>query len=159
MRSCLVIAVLLVFGCNRAPEPKTPPPSPASIFDEVVARPRYSNAIVQAEQDLPSDRWEEKPFHYNASRGDRVWAVAKPMLDEVTPRFKEMSVTNLVRSFKVVPYPYGFMTNQLGDVAECVYAVGNQLIINEIKSRPPEQLRGLRNLGSDKVMLVEGPQG
>jgi len=81
------------------------------------------------------------------------------MLDTIRPRFKQMSVNNLVGSLKVVSYPHGDLTNQFGEVVGRVYAVGNQLLINEIKSRPPSELRGLCKLGSDKVMLVEGPQG
>jgi hypothetical protein len=129
-----------------------------SILDEAVAN--YSNALVQAQQELPSDKWEERrPFRVNVSRDGRVMAVAKPMFDEMTTRLKQMSVTNLVGSFKLIPYPYGALTNDFGEAAEYVYAVGNQLIKNEIKARPPEQLRGLCSLGSDKFMLVEGPQG
>ncbi len=70
-----------------------------------------------------------------------------------------MSVSNLVGSFKLEPYPYGFMTNNLDETAEYIYVVGDQLIINEIKTRPTEELHGLRKLGSDKLMLLQGPQG
>ncbi len=161
MRAWLFIPAVLVCGCNQAPQQRVPATAPQTlnILDEALAKPKYSNAIVQAQQQLPTDKWEDKPFRRNVSREQRVWAVAKPMLDEITPRLKEMSVSNLVNSFKVVPYPWGVLTNQLGEVEECVYAIGNQLIKNEIKARPREQLLGLQKLGSDKVMLIEGPQG
>ncbi len=81
------------------------------------------------------------------------------MFDEIKARLKDLSVTSLVASLKVVAFPYGDVTNQFDDASEYVYSVGNQLIKNEIKTRSPEQLRGLPRLGSDKYMLVEGPQG
>ncbi len=160
MRACLFIYALLLCGCSRSPDktaasggsPQTP-----SILDEGLRK--YSNAIVHAQQELLTDKWEERPFRCNISRDERVSAVAKPMFDEIKARLKDLSVTSLVASLKVVAFPYGDVTNQFDDASEYVYSVGNQLIKNEIKTRSPEQLRGLPRLGSDKYMLVEGPQG
>jgi hypothetical protein len=160
MRACLIICGLLLCGCSRSPEKVVPagaPPQAPTVLDEGLAK--YSNALVRAQQELPTDKWEEKPFRHNLSRDQRVGAVAKPMFDEITARLKGLSVTNLVGSLKTVPYPHGDLTNRFDEAAEYVYAVGNQLIKNEIKTRPPEQLSGLPKLGSDKYMLVEGPQG
>ena len=158
MRASLLVAGLLACGCNQSPQYPGPSATlPLPTLDEAFAK--YSNDIAQAQQGLPTDKWEDKPLRRNVSSDQRVSAAAKPMFEEITLRLKGMSVTNLVRSFKVIPYPYGNMTNDLGKAAEYAYVVGNQLIINEIKTRPPEQLRGLRKLGSGEVMIVEGPQG
>jgi hypothetical protein len=81
------------------------------------------------------------------------------MFEETKPRLKEMTASNLVESFKIVPYPFGFETNNLGEAEEWVYVIGNQLIIDEIKSRPTNELVGLTKLGSSNVMPLQGPQG
>jgi len=160
MRAFLVISGLLLCGCDKFAErtsTKAAAPQKLTVLDQALAK--HSNSIAQARQELPGDAWENKPFRHDVSAGKRAAAITAPMVDEIKLQLKEMTVTNLVKSFKVVPYPYGDMTNDLGAVAEWVYAVGNQLIINEIKSRPADELRRLCKLGSEKVMLVEGPQG
>lgn len=158
MRTLLIISAMLLCACNRStqsiPAGKAPQ---ASVLDEALAK--YSNAIVHAQQELPADKWEEKPFRHNASRDQRVSTAAEPMFEEIKLRLKGMSVSNLVGSLKLIPYPYGDLTNDLDEAAECVYAGGNWCIMNEIKGRPSEQLLGLEKLGNDKFMLVEGPQG
>jgi hypothetical protein len=161
LRSALVICALVLCGCSQAPELSLPAAAPRefSILDEVAAKPEYSNSITQAQRDLPTDIWAEKPYRYNASRNERVWEVASRMLETVKPRFKSMSVSNLVNSLKVVPLPMGLLTNNFGEVVETFYAAGNRFILAEIKARPANELRGLRELGSEKVTLIEGPQG
>jgi hypothetical protein len=150
---------MLLCACNRLPYQTVPVgrAPQVTILDEALAK--YSNAIVRAQQELPTDKWEEKPFHHNASCDQRVSTATKPMFEELKLRLKGMSVTNLVKSLKLIPYPYGNLTNQLNEAAQYVYSGGNWFIINEIKARPSEELRGLEKLGSDKLMLVEEPQG
>jgi hypothetical protein len=160
LRACLLITGLLACGCSESPPRELPvavAPQPLPTLDEAFAK--YSNAMVHAWQELPTDKWEDKPFRSNVSAEERVSVIARPMFEEIKAQLKGMTVTNLVRAFKLVEYPYGEVTNEFGWAAEYAYAIGNQLIKNEIKTRPPEELRGLPKLGSDKYMLVEGPQG
>jgi hypothetical protein len=155
------ICAILFCGCSKVSQHASTVPSPqgSCIFDEALKNPNHSNSILVAERQLPTDVWEQKPFHVNASQGQRVSAVGERILAEVEPRFKMMSVSNLVFSAKLVSYPFGDVTNDFGAVAEYVYVFGNQLIINEIKTRPPEEVRTLRKLRSDQLMFFEGPQG
>src|SRR5258707_692111 len=67
----------------------------------------YSNALVVAFKELPTDKWVNYPVNLNSSQGERVWHAVEPMLAEIKPRLKEMSISNLVGSFKLVPYPGG----------------------------------------------------
>jgi hypothetical protein len=129
---------------------------PASILDEVLRTPEFSNAVAQAERDLPSDYWEHTPFRYNSSRARREAEVARTMLAEIEPRLKTMGVTDLVRALKVYDYP---MLNTIPGVAGYVYLYGNQMIIGEIKSRPTSELAVLPGLADDKLQVYEGEQG
>ena len=159
--SVLVCAVLLGDGCGKTPRHGLEAESPQryTILDEVLAKPEYSNSINQAQCDLPTDKWEAEPYHHNASREWREISVAAQMLEEVKPRLREMSVRNLVGSFKLIAHRYGILTNSFEGVAERVYAIGNRFIVYEIKSRNINDLRVLRKLGNDEMTIYEGPQG
>ena len=125
----------------------------------MLAKPEYSNSIAQAEQDLPTDEWVEKPFKYNSSRAKREAAVADQMLAEIRPRLKSMNITNLVKSFKLISHPLGILTNDFHGVAEDLYARGNGWIVYEIKSRSTNEFQVLHFLGNDATEIYEGPQG
>ena len=151
----------MICGCSRAPiqAPRSQAPAQLTVLDRVLAQPDYSNAIVQAQRDLPGDKWRDKPWHYNVSRDQREYAVSKAMLGEIRPRLRSMSVTELVGSFKMTPYPEGALTNAYEGVAMYLFADGNEAIINEIKSRPTNELQVLRALATDKLEVYRGPQG
>ena len=129
-------------ACQKRQQVASPQPwQTFTPFDEVLAKPEYSNSIAQAEQDLPTDEWVEKPFKCNASRAKREAAVADQMLAEIRPRLKSMNITNLVKSFKLIPHPLGILTNDFHGVAEDLYARGNGCIVYEIKSRSTNELQ------------------
>lgn len=159
--SVLICSALLCVGCDKTPRHTAPGEVSQrhTILDEVLAKPQYSNSIVEAQRDLPTDKWESEPYHHNASRDQRERSVATQMLAEVKPHIREMSVSNLVGSFKLIAHRYGILTNNFEGVAGCVYAIGNQLIINELKSRPFDDLAVLRKLGNDNMTMYEGEQG
>jgi hypothetical protein len=107
---------------------------------------------------LPTDEWKEEPFHRNDSRERREMALAAKVLDGVKPGLRKMDVTALVKSLKVFPY-LGSLTNDISGVAYYVYRDGNQMIINELRSRPKSELQVLNQLADDKVEVFEGAQG
>src|SRR5262245_13209960 len=157
MRVLLFIWALLVFGCSAAHKPSEPAVViPSTIFDEALHRPEFAEAIKQAERDLPDDKWQDKPWRENISRDRREFAVATNILATVEPKFRHMSVTELVHSLKVVPRvaPDDFV-----GVAGYVYVIGNMDIIKQIQSRPKDEWRVLPSLADDKVQVYEGPQG
>jgi hypothetical protein len=159
--SAVLVLYVLICGCSKKP-PKTVTvqiPPRVTIFGEMLAKPEYSNGLAEAEKELPTDTWDDQPYRHNASKWRRIAAVGNRMFEETKPRLKEMTASNLVESFKIVPYPFGFETNNLGEAEEWVYVIGNQLIIDEIKSRPTNELVGLTKLGSSNVMPLQGPQG
>jgi hypothetical protein len=160
MRLLVLICAALLCGCGKSPHQASPPVAAqaTTILDQVLAKPEYSNSIVAAQQDLATDAWNDKPYRYNSSRAAREWAVASRMLAEIKPRLKQMDITNLVGSLKVFPIN-SFSAFDIKRVAESVYLQGNKLIMDEIKSRPASELRALRTLGNDKVMLAPGMQG
>jgi hypothetical protein len=161
MRPAFLVLTALIVGCSKAPQPV---PSwkdwaQLTILDRVLTKADYSNAIVQAERDLPGDEWREKPWRHNVSRTQREYSVGGRMLAEIKPGLKAMSVTELISSLKVAPYPEGALTNKYEGVAAYVYMNGNEAIIGEIKSRPTNELQVLRTLAIPKVEVYEGPQG
>jgi hypothetical protein len=70
-----------------------------------------------------------------------------------------LSVTELIGSLKVVPYPDGLLTNSFSGVCGYVYRDGNLMIIREIKSRSKIELAVLPGLANDTVAIWTGPQG
>src|SRR2546426_1098859 len=107
MHRALTTSLLLLCACNNSPQ--TPPPaqlaSPqATLLDEVLVSPAFSNEISQAERDLPDDKWEQQPYRFNASRAQREIKVADMMLQDIKPKLKQLTVTELVRALKVLPY-------------------------------------------------------
>jgi hypothetical protein len=129
------------------------------ILDGALEKPEYAEATKQAERDLPGDKWTDKPWHMNVSQDEREHQLTMKILDELEPQFKRMSVTELVRAFKVVPNsPAGVLIN-VGHVQESVYFNGNMEIMKEIKSRPKEELKVLPNLADDSFVIFLRPQG
>jgi hypothetical protein len=162
LQICLLILTCGTFtsACKKQQPVASPQPwQTFTPFDEALAKPEYSNSIVQAEQDLPTDEWVQKPFKYNASRSRREAAVADQMLAEIRPRLKSMNITNLVNSFKLISLPFGGLTNNFDGVAQLLYVQGNGWIVYEIKSRPTNELQMLRFLGNDTTEIYDGPQG
>jgi hypothetical protein len=153
--------VLAIGGCSiksRQPSSSQQDAKLSAILDELLADSTYAGLITQAERDLPTDVWKEKPFRNNDSRERREMEVAAKVLDGVKPRLKKMDATALVKSLKVFPY-LGSLTNNISGVAYYVYRDGNQMIINELKSRPKSELQGLNQLADDQVEVFEGAQG
>lgn len=149
--------VLFVSGCGEKPGRDTrgvlPPPG---ILDHTLVKASYSNTIAEAERDLPTDEWNDKPWRFNVTRFHREWAVAQKMLEEISPELKKMTVAQLVRSLKVTSR---FAPDDFGGVAGCVYESGNAAIISEIQSRPKEELGVLPSLADPWLDVWEGPQG
>jgi len=151
--------MLLLCTCDK--KPSQPPPRARThpwppLFDQALARPDFSNAVSQAERDLPDDRWEDKPGRFNASRGQREMKVTEMILHDIKPKLKQLSVTELVRGLKVLPYP---SIESFPGVRQYLYAWGNAVIINEIKSRPTNELSVLPGLADDTLQVFDGDQG
>ena len=157
MRSAILMSVLLFCGCSASLHQSESPVIPQStILDKTLARPEYTDAIKQAERDLPNDNWKEKPWRMNESRGDREFNIATNILASIEPKFRHMNVTELVRALKVTPRP---SPEDFEGVSGYVYELGNEKIIAEIQSRPKDEWRVLPSLADDKVEVYEGPQG
>lgn len=162
MRAAFLGLVVLMFGCSEQPRRTSTWKDWAqpTILDTALKKAEYSNAMVQAERDLAEDNWRTNVFGpENLSRGLRESAVGETMLEEIKPRLKGMTVTELIESLKAVPYPEGALTNDYEGVTGYVYYWGNQAILDEIKSRPTNELQVLRGLVTDKIDVYRGPQG
>ena len=130
-----------------------------TFLDEVLTKSEYAGAIRQAERDLPDDRWDGANGHYNVSRSGRESAVASKILADIKPSVRNMSVSQLMQSLKVVSYPTGILTNDFFGVRGDVYARGNFMIIKEIKSRPKSELAVLPSFADERVAIWTGPDG
>src|SRR2546425_8368700 len=101
MHRALITSVILLCACNRpsqtSPRAQLAPPR-ATLLDEALVSPAFSNALGQAERDLPDDKWEEQPYHFNSTRAHRESEVADMMLQHIKPKLKQLSVTELVSS-------------------------------------------------------------
>jgi hypothetical protein len=160
MRISLLLSALLVCGC-AAPrhQAKSPLILPTSIFDDVLTKPQYADAIREAERDLPADRWVAGKGRSNVSRSERECAVVSNILSDLRPTLHAMSATELVRALKVVPYPDGLFTNDFSTVRQDLYQRGNFAISKEIKSRPDSELTVLAPLADDHFVIWTGPDG
>lgn len=156
MRSFVTILALLVCGCASTRQPVS---SHQTILDDVLSKPKYAEAIRQAERDLPNDQWVDFKGQRNRSRSAREYDVAAKMLADIKPKLQAMSVSELVRSFKVVPYPAGILTNNFSGVRGDVYVFGNLMITKEIKSRPKSELEVLSRFADEKVAIWTGDEG
>jgi len=154
----LGVGALSLCSCGKPPSASSPPVAVVRtpIFDQIAAEPKYSNAIAQADQDLPGDRWEKKPFNINHSRWERVAPIGREILLEVKPKLKEMTVAELMHCLKVQDGS-GFVTCYMGDA---LYPEGNNMIIVEIKSRAAAEREVLRTWPRDKYGFLDtGIQG
>ena len=156
MRGIFIISAFLVFGCTSTHQVVS---SHHTILDDVLTRKEYAAAIRQAERDLPGDEWVDFKGHRNASRSMRERAVAFKMLADIKPTVEAMSVSQLVQSFKVVPYPDGILTNDFSGVCGDVYELGNLMITKVIKSRPKSELEVLPRFADESVVIWTGPEG
>ena len=156
MRGIFVILMFLVCGCASTHKSVS---SHQTLLDEVLTKSEYADAIRQAERDLPDDRWESSKEHYNVSRSMRESAVASKILADIKPTVREMSVSQLMQSLKVVSYPMGIMTNDFPGVRGDVYTCGNFMITREIKSRPKSELAVLPSFADERVAIWTGPNG
>jgi hypothetical protein len=108
VRANFLAVMIMICGCSRAPReaPLAQAWAQPTILDRVLAKADYSNALVQAECDLPSDKWRTNFFGpRNVSRDDRESAVGEAMIATIKPCLKDMSVTELIKSLKAMPYP------------------------------------------------------
>jgi len=157
----VVLLYVLLCGCRKAP------PKPASalfpqgpaILDEILTNATFSNALEAAFVELPTDEWDKGPKPYNVSQSQRLYKLGKPVFEELKPRLKEMSISNLVCSLKVVDSRDAGLYNDWSRAAECVYSWGNREIIAEIKRRPLNELNVLRKFDNDRVTIWEGYAG
>ncbi len=145
---------LMLVACTSAPL-ISKSPSRISIFDQLASSEIYSNRITTADRDIPGDVWVEVPFHDNSSRYLRVEVIAKDLLSHIQPKLKSMTVSELMRSIKVQDGS-GFVTNYIADI---LYPLGNQMIIAELKSRQPGQLKEVRYWLSDGAYIDTGSNG
>ena len=160
MRSAFMVSVLLLCGCGTThPAAKPDPAAQETVFDVALAEPRYSDAIRQAEREVPGDERIDKPFPANVSRERREYQVATNILAELKPKLKQMSVTELVLSLKIESAPGVVVSNDFSGVASDVYVGGYNMIKKEILSRPKKQLQVLPGLADGSVWLYTGPQG
>jgi hypothetical protein len=82
--------------------------------------------------------------------------MAAELIQEVQPKLKRMSVSNLLESLKAFP---SISPEHAHGVAYHLYVEGNQAIIAELKSRPPRDLTYLTNFLQDSRFVVQGPDG
>lgn len=157
---CTLIITIALMACG--PQPlrlqDQPPPNATTrtaIFDEAARAPKYASAIAEADRDLPGDQWSSLGPRENISRNRRVAVIARNILLDLRPRFRRMTVTELMRCLKVEDGT-GFVTNYIADP---LYAEGNSMIIFELKSRPPAERRVLLYWPRDGAYVDTGSDG
>ena len=149
--------VLVTASCSRDSSPVVPSLSGHSIFDTLLSRPSVSERVKQAELDLPGDVYKSagvgtaRPMHWNDSRQTRELDIGRELLRELQPALKRMSVSDLISAMKL--YPRLTPTCPSG-VAYVLYGEGNKMIIDEIESRPVQQLAPLNSLAKDQKYEV-----
>jgi hypothetical protein len=127
------------------------------LLDRALLAPERSNDVQAAERDLPGDKWATDPWRANLTREDREHAVALQILAGIRPTLKTMSARDLVSSLKVVPQEVG--GSGFPGVAYYVYLDGNQMILDEIRTRPRVQIRDLAASADTKSEVFAGAQG
>jgi hypothetical protein len=149
--------VLAATGCGQN-NSRTPPPSSGhSIFDALLARESINARVKEVEQDLSGDTNKTigqggvRPQQWNDSRQGREQALARELLRDLQPSLKQMSVPDLLAAMKLYP-AYSSAAPQ--GVAYWLCGEGNQMIIDELKSRPAAQLEPLKTLVRDKKSEV-----
>jgi hypothetical protein len=159
------IGGIVLWANKHKPQAALPQPQiHRTIWDELLAKPEYSNEVARAGLDLPTDEWTNgtwgpstKIVRINASKWRRIGAVTDKALGEVKPKLKEMSVSNLVYCFELVDYSRPWVPDS-GGVAEIVFWNGNFLIKRELESRSLDDLKVLRTFRNDKVAILENSQ-
>jgi hypothetical protein len=148
-RIAILLAVFLTTaGCNHKGSETSANLYEHSIFDSILARDGMQERVKKAEQDLPGDVYKTigeggvMPMRWNDSRQTREQKIADELLHDLQPSLKQMSVSNLVSAMKIEPW---FSDSPEG-VAYWLCGEGNKMIIDEIKSRPVEQLEPLKAL-------------
>ena len=161
MRFLFLSLVLMFCGCNapsRRSSLSTQNQKQLTILDACLKESKYTNLIIQAERNLPLDQWEEQPWRHNDTREWRLNAAASKILEDLRPRFKQMTVTELVKSLKVHLYLEPLDSDITG-IGYYIYQNGNLMIIQEIRSRPKPELQVLPLLADDQVEVFGGAQG
>ncbi len=150
-------AALLLCSCKDSPRSTEPRIIfPHTFLDDVLAEPQYAEEIKKAERDLPDDEWSNDPFRDNVSRNHREIGVAERMLAQIQPRVKKMTVTDLFKSLKVFPRAAAM---SFPGVAYYLYRDGNRMIVEEIRSRPKNELGVLPGLADENWIVWDGAQG
>jgi hypothetical protein len=130
-----------------------------SVFDTILTRQDVMEQVKQAERDLPGDVYRttgegtKMPMHWKDSRQTREVEVARELLRELQPSLRQMSVSELISAMKI--YPVLSPDSPPHGVAYWLYGEGNQMIIDELKSRPVQQLKPLKKLARDKKLKFE----
>ena len=161
MRSIVAfLFVALVLGCekeHRESQITSSKTQAQSLLDEILASSEASNLMAHAECDLSEDKWTNEPWRHNVSRSKREIAASQQLLARIESKLKKMTVADLISSLKVVSYDE-MMTNRFSGVAHYTYRHGNQMILQEVISRPKIEIEDLRNLRDDRIVF-EGDQG
>lgn len=156
----LMIFLALAFvatGCGWSSSQLSPPPSGHSIFDGVLAKESVKARVKEVEQDRPGDviktvgEGGARPQRWNDSRQSREQALARELLHAFAPSLKQMSVPDLLGAMKLYP---AYSNGCPEGVAYWLCGEGNQMIIDELKSRPAGQLEPLKALVRDKKSEV-----
>ena len=127
-----------------------------TVLNQTLSKPVFQQGAQLAEKDLPNDEWVNKPFRFNQSRFRREYDVASKVIEEIKPRLKSLSVTELIHSLQLVPSSFA---GGFSGVAYYVFRDGNKLIIEELKSRPLEERRKFQVLSDHHYVVWDGDNG
>ena len=151
MKHIFAILLVLLVACH----PKRSGMA-AGPMDRILSSPEFSSAIRDAELDLDSDEWSEKPWHYNRSRSMRELSVAARMILTIKPELQRMSVIELMGALKTTPPG---SSPSFSGVAYYLFRDGNQAIVDTIRMRPKEERAAAAQFKDSLDEFWEGDNG
>lgn len=167
MNHLLTIILLcgLMLGCRRS----SPLPSSDkqtlerhTILDEALGRTDLHEEWSLADRDLPADIWTNYPKigRVNKSRFQREVGVTHKLLEGIKPRIQNMTASNLLDSLHVLPAGSGgAYASPIPAVVYYVWRDGNEMIMDELKRRPPSDLETLRSHTNDFRVVFTDDSG
>ena len=158
----LLLGLLLTIGCRseKAPAPRR------TVLDEAFQRTNDQERWALVERDLPTDVWKTDPRgnqKVNHTRFEREIGLAHSLLANIQLKLEKMSPRELVDSLELAPaWSEGYMPYRQGMpemVGYYLYRDGNEMIMNELKRRPPSELDSLRGVVDDEHAVFSGISG
>ncbi len=128
-----------------------------SIFDDLLAKESIQVRVKEVEQDLPGDVMKAigegglRPQRWNDTREGREKGLAQELLRELQPALRSMRAAELVAAMKLYPM---YSNEGPRGVAYWLCGEGNQMIIDELRSRSAGELKPLNGLVRDKTSEV-----